>query len=306
MRTVRLLAAVTLSFVSFVSPGARADSKAWSAAKAGMPADAKLVIGIDLAALQKTQLFAKLWPTLTSKMGATQVLDMMKTTCQIDPLAVVQAIVIGMTENQEEGAGYIAVSGLDKAKLVSCLQRTVKSTADKIAVKQDGNITQVTDGKDSMFLGWVSKDVVVVPLHTPDKTKLAKWMAGKGALAKTGVGKQLAKVNTSAAIWGAGEGTKEAQPGVVVKGGYGAVTFNKGSLSADVHAKLETAAQAATLAGDANKKLDDTRQAALVPAAITTLLKAVTIAAVDDEVVLKANLLESDVVNALSLALGGL
>jgi hypothetical protein len=236
-----------------------------------------------------------------------QVLEMMKTSCQIDPLVVVQAIVIGMTEDQKEGAGYVAVAGLDRAKLVACLQHTVKSGANKdakITVKQDGNITQVTDGKDSMFLGWVSKDVVVVPLHTPDKAKLAKWMAGKGALARTTVGKQLAKVNTSAPIWGAGEGSKEVQPGVVAKGGYGALTFNKGSLSADVHAKLETAAQATTLAGDANKKLDEVKQGTLVPAPITALVKTVTIAAIDNEVVVTASMLESDIVSAIA-TLGG-
>jgi hypothetical protein len=303
MRTAAIVAAATAWFgLSFVGP-ARADTKAWTAAKAGLPADAKLVFGVDLAALQKTQVFATLWPKLLDKTGAAPVLEMMKTSCQIDPFAVVQAVVIGMSDDQEEGAGYVAVSGLDRAKLVSCLQRTVKSTDKnaKVSVKQDGNITEVTSGKDSMFLGWASKDVVVVPLHDPDKAKLVKWMAGKGALAKTAVGKQLAKVNTSAAIWGAGEGSKEVQSGVVAKGGYGALTFAKGNLSADVHARLESAAQATTLAGDANQKLDEAKQGALIPPAIVALLKTITIAAVDDEVVLKASMLESDVASVLAL-----
>jgi hypothetical protein len=306
MHTAGIVAAVGVSLVSL---HAGADSsKAWSAAKAGLPADAKLVVGVDFAAVQKTQLFATLWPKLLEKAEVAKALGMMKDTCKIDPLVVVQGMVVAMSDDQQDGAGYLAISGIDKAKLSSCLQRAVQGLADKdakVSLKQDGNITQVSDGKDSIFLGWVSKDVIVVSLHTQDKASLVKWMGGKGALAKTGIGKAIAKVNTSAAIWGAGETSKEVQPGVIVKGGYGAVTFSKGNLGADVHGVMESAAQAATMASSANKQLDEAKQGALVPPAIVAVLKAITVIAANDEVVLKASVLEKDLVGALSLALGG-
>ena len=304
MRIAGLLAAATLSLVSL---SARADTaRAWSAARAGLPADAKLVIGLDLAAVQKTQLFAQLWPALLEKADATQVVNEMKAQCKIDPLAVVQGFVVAVTGDQQEGAAYIAISGIDKARLSSCMQREIQAHADKdakVTIKQDGNVTQISDGKDSVFLGWVGKDVVVVPLHTQDRATVVKWMSGKGALAKTTVGKALGKVNTSAAMWGAGEGAKEFEPGIVITGGYGAVTFAKGNVDANVHATLENAGQATAMADSAQKQLDGLRQTPMLPSAIGSLLKAITIAAASDVVTIKANVIEKDLLAALTMAL---
>jgi hypothetical protein len=307
MRIAGIVAAATLSLVSL---HARADTaKAWSAAKAGLPADAKVVFAFDFAALQKTQLFAAVWPKLLEKFDAGKVIDAMKADCKFDPLVAVQGAVVAMSDGQREGAAYVAIAGLDKAKLTACLQREMEKNGDKnakILIKNDGNITQVTDGKDSMFLGWVSKDVIVVPLNARDRATVVKWMTGKGALAKTVVGKTLAKVNTSAALWGAGEGNDEFQPGVTVKGGYGSVMFARGNVDANLHARAETAAQAKTMADSTQKQLDDARQNPLLPSAIAGMLKAVTVATADDEVVIKASVVEKDLVGALTMALGAL
>jgi hypothetical protein len=156
-----------------------------------------------------------------------------------------------------------------------------------------------------MFLGWVSKDVVVVPHGTQNQAALAKWMGGKGALARTGFGKTIAKVNTTAAIWGVVEGSNEVEPGVVVKGVYGALSFAKGNLDVNVHATMENPAQATKLADVMTKKLDEVRQGPLVPATIAAVLKAVTIAIASEEVVLKVNVPEKDMLSALTVVLAG-
>lgn len=303
MRTVGILAAVALSFASLP---ARADTaKAWAAAKAGLPADAKIVIGVDLAALQKTQLFAMVYPKLLEKADASQVIDTVKSTCKIDPLAAVKGMVVAMSDDQQSGAIYLAISGIDKAKLSSCLQTAIKAgKTAKVSLKQDGNITQVSDGTSTAFIGWVGKDVIVVSLHAEDKPSLVKWMGGKGALAKSGLGKSLGKLNTTATLWGAGEATKEVEPGVTVKGGYGQVSFAKGNLDADLHAVMASAAQAVTMATSTKKQLDEAKQNQLPPA-IATVLKAVTIAPANDEVVLKGSFVENDLMSLLALALGG-
>jgi hypothetical protein len=308
MRTAGIFAAAA---VLCVSVHAGADSKAWTAAKLGLPADAKLVVGVDFAAIQKTQLFATYYPMLLEKADAAKAIDTMKDACKIDPLAAVQAVVVATSSDHQDGAVYIALAGVDKAKLSACLQRTAQDKADKaepvkVSVKQDGNITEVFDGKGSMFFGWVGKDVVVVSLHGQDKPSLVKWMSGKGALARSSIGKTIARTNTSATMWGAGEETKEIEPGLTVKGGYGAVKISKGNLDADVHAVMENAAAATTMASTANKQLDEAKQAPQVPAMIVAMLKAVTIAAANDEVVLKANVVEKDLMSVLSLALSGM
>jgi len=305
MRHSAFLAAAA---VSFVSVHALADgSRAWSAARAGLPSDAKLVVGVDVAAAQKTQLFATYFPKLLGKADATKLVDVLKATCKIDPLVAVQGIVVATTADQDDGAAYIALSGLDKAKLSSCVQLTVQGKVDpsvKVSLRQNGNITEVFDGKDSTFFGWVGKDVVVVPLHAQDKTALAKWMGGQGGLAKSALGKALARVNTAAVLWGAGEANKELQPGLTMTRGYGAVTYAKGTLGADVHAVMATAAQATTMASDTNKQIAEAKQG-MVPATVAGVLNALTVASANDEVVIKANLIETEVIGLLGFALAG-
>src|SRR5262249_19291653 len=137
MHIARILAVIAVSSVA-VAGRARADaSRAWTAAKAGLPAETKLVIGVDVAAIQKTQLFATYYPKLHDKPEAAKVLDAIKEGCKLDPVAIVQSVVIAAADDQEDGAIYVATTGVDKAKLSSCLAATAKTDDKnaKIAIK---------------------------------------------------------------------------------------------------------------------------------------------------------------------------
>lgn len=301
MRTAGIFAAVAL----FVSANARAEPKAWTAAKAGLPADAKIVVGVDLAAIQKTQLFATYYPQLLEQAEAAKVIAAIKDTCKIDPLAVVQGLVVAISDDHEDGAAYLAFSGVDKAKLSSCFQRVSQGMADKtakITLKQDGNITQVSDGKDTVFVGWVGKDVLVVSRHPKDKASLVSWMGGKGALARSELGKSIAKLNTAATLWGTAAATKEIQNGVTANGGYGAVTFAKGNVDADLHAVMAAADQATTMAGFTKQQLDMAKLIPQLPPGVPAMLKAVTVTAAGDEVVFKGSFAEKDLLSAIAYA----
>ncbi|HEX4423293.1 MAG TPA: hypothetical protein VH165_35530 [Kofleriaceae bacterium] len=321
MRTAGISAAVALSVVSVVSlaalPAGADTSKAWSAAKAGLPADAKIVVGIDLAAIQKTQLFVTYYPKLLAKKDAAQVINMMKTSCKLDPLTVLAAVVVATAADSDDGAAYVAFSGVDKAKLSTCLQAAVQNNDKdtKVTIKNDGNVSQITkelihhDGSaapatDTMttFVGWVGKDVLVVPFKASDKAAVARWMGGKGAFAKSDLGKSLAKVNTSAAVWGAGEQTKELQPGVTIKGGYGAIKLAGGSIDADVHAVMQSASAATSLAATATTQLDQAKQAGMLSPAINSVLSAVKISTANDEIVVKAVATEKDLLGLIEFA----
>jgi hypothetical protein len=300
------IVAIAVSFgLSLAAPRARADNKAWTAARLGLPADARVVIGIDFTALRKTQLFATLVPRLIEKADGSKMIETMKTVCKRDPIAMIQGVVIATSEDSEHGAVYLSLAGIDRAKLSSCMQIVAQRMADpttKITVKHDGNITEISDGTETMYLGWVGKDVVVVPIDVEDRAAVAKWIGGKGALGKSAVGKKLAKVNTSAALWAVSDAAQEVQ-NVTVKGGHGVVTFAKGNLDADLHAAMDSPAQATTTAASVQQQLDDARQAFLLPPTLGAVLRAITITAAGDEVVIKASIPEGDVVNALNLAL---
>lgn len=313
MRIAGLLAAAAISLASLA---AHADNaRAWSAARAGLPSDAKLVVSVDFAALQKTQVFATYYAKLIEKADAATLVEALKAGCKLDPLAAVQGIVVAMTADQEDGAAYIALNGVDKARLSSCVQLAVQGAARRAAdgsdapvakatIKHDGSITEISNGKDSAYFGWIGKDVVVVPIHTSDRAAVTRWMSGKGALGKSELGKSIGKLNTSAALWGAGEATKELQPGVTMTRGYGALTFAKGSVGADVHAVVGSADQATAMAAATRKQLDEAKQG-LLPPAVAAVLGGVSIGSAADEVVVKATMVEKDLISVLALALGG-
>jgi hypothetical protein len=134
-------------------------------------------------------------------------------------------------------------------------------------------------------------------------------MSGKGAFAKSDLGKIVAKVNTGAAFWGAGQAQKEIQPGVTAKGAYGAVTVGKGTLAADLHAMLESAEQAQTLTKLAKDQL--TTVLGIVNAnpqagpSVAALVKAVTVTNERDEVRVTANVSEQDVLTAINSPMFG-
>lgn len=308
MRTAGILAATALSF-AVLHGHARADAgKALAAAKAGLPADAKFMFGLDIAALGKTQLFATYYPKLKDKPDAAQVLDAVKDACKLDPVAIVQGVVVAMSADQQDGAAYVALSGIDKAKLSSCIQQVAQAQDKdaKVTVKQDGNITSISKGSDTGFFGWVGKDVIVVSLHAKDKTTLTRWMGGKGALAKSDLGKTLAKVNTSAAIWGAAIGDKEVAPGVTVKGGYGQVTYTKGNVSAEIRALMASSAEATQMATMTNQQLDEAKQSPQLPPDVAALVKAITVSADKDQLRVAATMGEKDLLSALTVVLDAL
>jgi predicted methyltransferase MtxX (methanogen marker protein 4) len=310
MRTVAIFVAAVLSLAS---ADARAQgSKAWAAAKAGLPADATLVIGVDVAAIQRTQLFATLYPKLRDKPEVAKVLGAMKGACKVDPLANLKSVVVATSTDQTSGAVYLAVTGIDRARLSSCLVAASQEgdPGARVSIKQLGNITQLTEGGDSSYFGWIGKDVIVVSLQAEDKASLVKWMGGKGALARSALGRTLGKINTSAALWGAGEGSQEFDGGITLTGGYGAVTFTRGNLDADVHAVMASAAQAATMATTARGMVDGYKRGAPAPSPeLGPLLDAVTIDAAGSEVVVKARFAEAALLAAVApflAVLGGM
>jgi hypothetical protein len=311
MRTAGIFAATALSFAAVAAASGRAHadaSRAWAAAKAGLPADAKFVFGLDVTALQKTQLFATYYPKLRDTPDSAKILGQVKDACKLDPVAIIQGVVVAMSSDQHDGAAYVSFAGVDKAKLSSCIQLITQADHQdvKVTVKQDGNITEVSKGADTAFFGWIGKDVVVVSLHAQDKAALVKWMGGKGALAKSDLGKVVAKVNTSAAIWGATTADKELDAGITVKGGYGTVTYAKGNVAADIHATMASPGDATKMATMTGSQLDAAKQSGQLPPDLNAVLGAITVSADGDQVRIKASVGEKELLGALSVVLGTL
>jgi hypothetical protein len=330
MRTAGILAVLALSIAALHGQARGDATRAWAAARVGLPADTRVVIGVDVATVQKTQLFATYYPKLREQPDIARLLDAIKDGCKLDPLAVIQGIVFAASSERDDGAMYLAVSGIDRTRLSSCLQTTAQAAAPpaeagdkpgdksgdksadkqaKVTIKQASNITEVSRGGETGYFGWVGKDVVVVTLHASDKPSLVKWMGGKGALARSDVGKALARVNTAAAMWGASAEVRELQPGMTAKGAYGAVTYARGQLSADVHLVMEDAGQAGAASMTANQQLNQINLLKItgqVPPEIVAVVQGMTVSTDNDEVRIKASAAEKDVLGAIAFAMNNL
>jgi hypothetical protein len=295
-----------MSTVSLASVPARADiTKAWAAAKASLPADTKAVIGIDITALQKSELFKALIAQMMGSDGRAK-LDAMKAACKVDPLTALQGVVIALGDARDDGAAFLALNGVDRTKASACLQVAAANgdKTAKVTITQDGPLTQIGVGTSLKYVGWIGKDVVVIPLKSDDKAAFAKWAGGKGAFAKSSAQKSVGKANTQAAVWFAGDKPTSIDLGMPVTGGYAGVTVGNAKVGVDAHIKMTTASDASTLANGIKTQLEQGKKAAegQMPS-IAAVFSAVTVTQASDEIAIKANVNEPDLAQVIGMAM---
>jgi len=279
-------------------------SRAWNAARDNLPADTAIVMNVNIAALAKSQIVSQMLPMmLGADQDAKKTFDMFKSECKLDPFSAMQSVLVGTDAAQQHGVAYIALAGIDRPKLTACMTTIAKSmTKQPVSIKTDGNISEITVDKGTVYVGWIGNDVVVVPLKDSDKASLASWMGGKGGFARSTAAKPVAKVNTGAAIWGATAASKQL-PDATMKVGYGSITYANGNLSADVHAQLENAKQATAMATQANAQIAQFKGDASIPQGISDAIKTLKVASVADEVTVKASIAEKDLTQLLMMLL---
>jgi hypothetical protein len=303
-------AAVATCTLPFVATSFAAPTKAWTAAKASLPADTAVVVGIDVSAIAKSATFTKLFPVLLAKSDdAKQALDLVKSACKIDPLVALKSVAVGLNSTQDDGAVYLNVIDLDAAKLTSCLKEVAKAkgAGDKVealTVTTTAGITEMASGDKHLFFGWIGTDVLVmVPKHLEDKAALKNYMGG--GFAKGTLTKMLGKVKTESAIFVASSVGKSLDATHTLKQGYGWVTLAAPNLSIEFHGDFGDAAAAKGLATDASTQIDEMRKNPPLPA-VADMLKNVSVVSVSTEVVAKATVIEKDFADLVSMALATL
>ncbi|HWO23662.1 MAG TPA: hypothetical protein VNO30_33200 [Kofleriaceae bacterium] len=281
-------------------------ARAWAAAKDNLPAQTALVIGADLTAITKSQLFKMIMPmALASQPDAQKLIETIKTTCKIDPLGAVHGVVYASDADRKQGAVYLSLgAGLDQPKLTKCFEDVAKATGakdTKLAVKKVGAVTEITHNNDKAYVSWVGSDVLVIGTDPRDKAALEKWVGQKGGVAKSPVGKLAASANTKGAIWGASSVSKELEPGMKMKSAYGALTVAGGNLTIDLHPTLDSAKAAADAVSKANGELTKLAADGSLPAGAKTMLQQISVKATGPDVTVKATIAESDLLSLLPL-----
>src|SRR5262249_29138792 len=145
-----------------------------------LPAQTALLIGADLTAITKSQVFRQLLPiALAQQPDARKILDTIKASCKIDPLTAIQGVVYATDADRKQGAVYLSLAGLDPAKLTACLEWIAKDSGAsdaKLTVKKAGAITEIAVDTRKAYVSWIGTDVLVIPTDPRDKSMLEKWI----------------------------------------------------------------------------------------------------------------------------------
>ena len=273
-----------------------APGKAWAAAKASLPPTTEVIVGLDLTQLTRTTLFKMALPMLLARQAEIKAgLDEVKATCGIDPLKNIEAVVIGTDKDQRQGAMFLAVNNLDETAIVTCLRAIAAKDikVPQITVATSGGITELSVDQDKIYLRWVGKDVIVLPLGFGDRKQLAQWTGGRKALGKAPVGKYLGKVDPRTALWAVSAVPQELE-GTRMTAGYGSLATTKGSLMPDLHVVMTSAADATATADKANQELATMASGSGLADNLKQLLQQIRVSAVGAEVVVKATIAERD------------
>jgi len=229
--------------------------------------------------------------------------DLFTSECKLPPLQAINSIAIGTDAAQKEGVAFVALQGVDRAKLTTCMQAVMKGISGApVKVKDDGNVTEIVLDKGSFNLGWIGNDVAVISLTPSDKGKLRAWIGNKGAFARSDAGRQVAKVPTGSTLWALSTAAKQIDAQTTIKAGWFTTNYATGLFAGEIHAVMTDAAQATAAAA----KLKD--QLAKVPTSSTGLsdaLKTVKITTTGPDVTIRAGISETDLLSVL-MAVGSM
>lgn len=300
MTAKRLLAAWVLIGIVLVQSRAEAGAgRAWSAARDVLPADTEIVLGANVATIRGTKVFARfLAAVVRAEPDVQEGQDIVRKGCGIEMMTVAQDIVVAM-DREYHGAVFIALTGVGEADVTACLTVLGKSKGEKITAARTGNIVEYSTAgaSEKLYMAWLGQDVLVIATDPLDRRQIQKWTGGKGAVKKTAVGKQIAKVDTSAALWGVvGRVSELAEAGIKLS--WGQVTVNAGTISADVRLKMNSARDASRTASFV---ADELKQTANVPPELVKIMRGVVVAAAGAEVSAKAMLSDDEAATAVDL-----
>ena len=306
MTAPRLVVGALALVASLASRPAHADySKAWAAAKDNLPATTKAVLVGDVALGVKTPTYAAVLPMmLAEERDLAQGLALIKGACKIDAVAAVDGFVLAGDPATEKGVAFIQLAGVDRTKLSSCVQSVLKMMGEKSAtVTQDGMFTVISNGHDSLFVAWVTPQVVAISLEPERKADLQAWTGQKGAFARSPVSAQLAKLDTKAPGWGVLALDKPLDDDdVPVKTARGTLAIAGGTLTGELYGNFVTPAAAKRVHGDMTKEIAKEMGRTKTPPAVKKVMKAVVVKSSGSDVTLKVKVAEKDLIAAIAAA----
>jgi hypothetical protein len=297
--------AAALALGTTLAAPARAETRAWAAAKKALPAGLQTVAGLDLSALRASGAAQATLPQLLSKAGAPAAeLDAMKTTCGIDLPKAVASVVVGVDAGQK-GVAILALDGTSRANLEACVQKLAKAKGQPAAIVASGDTAAYPGlGPSKLYVRWLDKDVIAVATRPDDKALLASLTSG-GIGTDAAMSPWLANVNKDAAVWAV---VAKSQPiadiHAQMRGAYGTADMKAGTIKAEIHIALDSAKGAADGAAKASRQLAALESSGKAPPALRGVLDSIVVKASGAELVASASASDAVLTQLVGLAAG--
>lgn len=279
---------------------ARADTKAWAAAKKVIPANMEVVGGVNAAAAHDTLLYKKLMPALLAKINGAGELDVLKAECNIDIVSSIDSIVFALDSTEQSGTIVLAFRGVDRGKIELCARKHAKTNAQSLTITPAGPLTQYAGVGDApVYLRWVAPDVVA--LATDPTNKDTALAATGGGIAGDPSLKGLDAVNKSASLWLVANKQVDMPGGAgKMTSAYGSANVASGAIAVETHIGVDSPATATNMAAMASQQIAGVQQQQ--PGPIADILKTVQISAIAQEIKVTATVPEKTLLDLLPMA----
>jgi hypothetical protein len=265
-----------------------------------MPVDTEAVVGISLANLTQSKLWAQYQPMFQAAMDKE--FAEFKEACGFDPITTIKGVYVGINSAKEEEP-VVVVDGVKRDVLGKCIQAMAKKEGDEVTVKDEGKLTIVTSSKEdeNVTIGWINDSKMVMTPKKNDAAWVTERIEGKNSI--TGNKSFMAVADAakqSQPFWfaakfadgsPAAKGLSEIAAGVAPMGIYGSFGFTTG-LDIDLGVRFKTGEEATKLA-----EMAKTQIGAVKPmlGAAASIVDKLDLKAVGNDLQVKLSITEADI-----------
>jgi hypothetical protein len=229
-----------------------------------LPADSEMVIGLNFAQLQQSQLWKQfVEPKLTSGESQKKLTEI-KARCGWDPMTAMSSIVVGIKDTSGNKPAVVVVGhGLDKTKMLECLDKSKDDiTKDGGEMTKDGDVVLFKDKTgETGAVTFVNNTTAVMAFGggRGNAAGVKALVAGTAALKTSAPFVEMyKKVKTGDSLWGLASGKILDKLPVKATAAYGSLNVTDG-LAVDMRVRFEKAEDATQAASMVNAQ---TQQAA--------------------------------------------
>ncbi len=146
-----------------------------------IPVESDAVIGVDLAGARQSKVVSEnVLPMLTKSGSVQQVTELLKTKCNIDPIAAISSLTAGIKMQGRKGEVVAVVHGVEKGKALPCIDKLKEElAAQQLTATRDGDTVEIKNDRGSLAFTFIN-DTTAVLVTGPAGRQGARARGGAG------------------------------------------------------------------------------------------------------------------------------